>query len=258
MVAFKLGNQMKLDNLIATTPRHYEPGDDMLGGFTATDGTIAFFTRINAILEPEFTVLDLGAGRASWYFLDQCEYRRKLRTIRGKVKEYICADIDEAVLSNPTSDRNVVIRGDGVPLEDESVDVILADFVLEHVLNVATFRGEVSRLLKPGGYFCARTPHRLHYVSMFARLIRNKKHSAVLRKVQPTRQAEDVFPTSYLMNTLGAARRSFPEWADFSYIHASEPRYFFGSRTVYRLFVLLHALLPKAFIGNVFIFLKKQ
>jgi SAM-dependent methyltransferase len=249
---------MKLDDLTMTPAQAYEPGDEMLGGFTATDGTIAFFTRVNAILKPEFTVLDLGAGRAGWFFDDPCEYRRKLRTIRGKVKQYICADIDEAVLSNPTGDRNLVIRSDGVPLEDGSVDVILADFVLEHVLNVVTFKAEVSRLLKPGGYFCARTPHRLHYVSMLARLIRNKKHTAVLRKVQPTRQAEDVFPTSYLMNTLGEARRWFPDWADFSYIHASEPRYFFGSRTVYRMFVFLHALLPRAFIGNVFIFLRKR
>jgi SAM-dependent methyltransferase len=230
----------------------------MLGGFTPNDGTIAFFNRVNAILKPEFTVLDLGAGRAGWSILERCEYRKELRTIRGKVKEYICADIDAAVLSNSTSDRNLLIQDDRVPLEDESVDVILADYVLEHVLNVISFRDEVSRLLKPGGYFCARTPHRLHYVSIFARLIRNERHAATLREVQPTRQAEDVFPTSYRLNTLREARRLFPNWADYSYIHASEPRYFFGSRTIYRLFVLLHAVLPNAFIGNVFIFLKKQ
>lgn len=230
----------------------------MLGGFTTTDGTIAFFNRVNAILEPEFTVLDLGAGRAGWSFLDQCEYRKALRTIRGKVKEYICADVDPAVLSNPTSDRNLLIQDDRVPLEDGSVDVILADYVLEHIHNVMSFRNEVSRLLKPGGYFCARTPHRLHYVSICARLIRNSRHTTVLREVQPTRQAEDVFPTSYRLNTLYEARRLFPDWADYSYMHASEPRYFFGSRTVYRLFVLLHAVLPKAFIGNVFIFFRKR
>jgi SAM-dependent methyltransferase len=240
------------------TTRNYEPGENMLGGFTTNDGTIAFFNRVNAILEPGFTVLDLGAGRAGWSLLDKCEYRKQLRTIKGKVKEYICADIDEAVLNNQTSDRNLLIRDDRVPLDDESVDVIVADYVLEHILDVKTFKGEVSRLLKPGGYLCARTPHRLHYVSLFARLIRNQRHTAVLREVQPTRQAEDVFPTSYRLNTLYEARRLFPDWTDYSFMHASEPRYYFGSRVAYHLFVLLHAVLPKTFIGNVFIFLRKR
>jgi SAM-dependent methyltransferase len=241
-----------------TTRKIYDPDDDMLGGFTSTDGTIEFFNRVNAILKPEFTVLDIGAGRGSWSFLDKCEYRNKLRTIRGKVREYICADIDEVVLSNPTSDRNLLIQDNRVPLSNESVDVILADNVLEHIVDVRSFRSEISRLLKPGGYFCARTPHGLHYVSLFARLIRNERHAVLLRHIQPTRQPEDVFPTSYRLNTLRKARRLFPGWASYSYIHVAEPRYFFGSSTIYRVVARLYAVLPRVFIGNLFVFLEKR
>ena len=240
------------------TRKIYDPDDDMLGGFTSTDGTIEFFNRINAILRSEVTVLDIGAGRGSWSSLDKCEYRNKLHTIKGKVKEYICADIDEAVLSNPTSDRNLLMQDNRVPLGDESVDIILADNVLEHINDVLSFRNEITRLLKPGGYFCARTPHGLHYVSLFARMIRNKTHADLLRHIQPTRQPEDVFPTSYRLNTLRKVRRLFPYWTNYSYIHVSEPRYFLGSLIVYRLFVLLHAILPRALTGNLFIFIIKR
>jgi SAM-dependent methyltransferase len=240
------------------TRKKYDPGQGKVGGFCSNDGTIEFFNRINALLKADFTVLDIGAGRGSWYHLDGCEYRKNLRTIRGKVKEYICADIDEAVLENPTSDRNLVISKNRVPLEDRSVDLIVSDYVLEHVLDVGTFKEEISRLLKPGGYFCARTPHGLHYVSVFARLIRNSRHSKVLRFIQPERNARDVFPTAYKLNTLRRVHDLFPDWQNYSYLHASEPQYFFGSRPGYALFVFLHALLPKPLKGNVFIFLRNS
>jgi SAM-dependent methyltransferase len=234
---------------------YYNPAENTIGGFLSNDGTIEFCNRINALLQPDFTVLDLGAGRGSWY-TDECEYRKDLRRIKGKVKEYVCADIDEAVLSNPTSDKNLVICDNRVPLEDHSIDLILSDYVLEHVVDVESFKSEITRLLKPGGYFCARTPHAMHYVSVFARVIRNPMHVRVLRFLQPRREARDVFPTAYKLNSLRRVRNEFPGWINYSYIHSSDPQYFFGSRTLYRLFRILHAVLPRSTTGNVFIFLK--
>lgn len=236
---------------------NYDPDRDMLGGFTGSDGTVAFFNRVNAILEPHFTVLDIGAGRGAWFYLDTCAYRRHLRAIRGKVKEFICADIDAAVLRNPTSDRNILMDGQRVPLPDQSVDLIVSDFVIEHVTDIAGFKGEIARLLRPGGYFCARTPHRLHYVSIFARLIRNARHAKLLKFIQPGRLAGDVFPTAYRLNSLGQVRRIFADWGNYSYVHTSEPRYFFGRRWIYRLLSIFHRLAPRALTGNLFIFLRK-
>jgi ubiquinone/menaquinone biosynthesis C-methylase UbiE len=235
----------------------YDPDNDFLGGFTSSDGTIEFFARVNALLKPSFTVLDLGAGRGAWFYLDQCEYRKSLRTIKGRVREFICADVDEAVLANPTSDKNILIKDHRIPLEDASVDLILCDYVLEHVIDVNSFRDEISRVLKPNGCFCARTPHRLHYVSFCARIIRNSRHAKFLALVQPTRQPEDVFPTVYQLNSLRQIRRVFSGWANYSYLFSSEPRYFLGRRFVYRLLKFLHDYAPKALTGNLFIFLRK-
>lgn len=36
-----------------------------VGGFTSIDGTIEFYTRISALLNPSMTVLDFGAGRGA-------------------------------------------------------------------------------------------------------------------------------------------------------------------------------------------------
>lgn len=35
------------------------------GGFTRMDGTVEFYTRVNALLRPDMTVLDFGAGRGA-------------------------------------------------------------------------------------------------------------------------------------------------------------------------------------------------
>jgi SAM-dependent methyltransferase len=237
---------------------NYEPGREMLGGFSGGDGTIAFYNRVNSLLNPAITVLDIGAGRGSWFYLDSCDYRKKLRTIKGKVKEYICADVDEVVLTNPTSDRNVVMRDNRVPLDDNSIDIIITDFVLEHIIDVAAFKSEVYRLLKPGGYLCSRTPHRAHYISICARLIRNSRHAKLLSLVQPRRHREDVFPTAYKVNRLRDVATVFAGWDNFSYIFSPDPAYFFGSRLVYNLLSFVHAVVPKAWTGNIFVLLRKR
>lgn len=243
---------------MATAKISFDPATRMIGGFSPLDGTIEFFTRINALLEPHFKVLDLGAGRAAWNTEDRCSSRRGLRDIRSKVAEYIGADVDEAVLTNPTTSRNVVIGVDGhIPLGDKEIDLIVCDYVLEHVLDVDRFRGEVDRILKPGGVFCGRTPHAASYVSLGARLVKNIHHAKWLKWLQPQRKPVDVFPTAYRCNTMRDLERLFAGWDHFSYVYTAEPSYHFGSRSGYAAFAALHKLAPAQFTGNIFAFIRK-
>jgi SAM-dependent methyltransferase len=236
---------------------NYDPAEAMLGGFSSLDGTVEFFSRVNALLEPDFTVLDLGAGRGMWHSEDQSPFRRGLRDIRGKVAEYIGADVDPAVLQNPTTTRNVLIQAGRIPLGDGEIDLILCDYVLEHVQDVTAFRDEVSRVLKPGGVFCGRTPHALNYVALAARLVRNAEHARWLKRIQPGRRPEDVFPTAYRCNTLRDLRQAFPEWEHFSYVYTAEPSYYFGNRPAFQVLSLLHKLAPSVLTGNLFVFIRK-
>jgi SAM-dependent methyltransferase len=235
----------------------YDPADEMLGGFTSRDGTIEFYNRISALLQPGFKVLDLGAGRGAWCFTERAEYKRTLRNLKGKVDEYIGADVDTAVLSNPTTDRNVLIEDGLIPLGDGEVDVVICDWVLEHIVDVASFKREVDRVLKPGGFFCARTPHSFSYVSLAARAVRSSSHTRFLRWVQPNRKAQDVFPTAYRCNTLSAVSRWFGEWQNYTYLYTAEPSYYFGSKPLFHFMNLMHRLAPRVMTGSLFIFLRK-
>jgi SAM-dependent methyltransferase len=231
----------------------------MLGGHSPLDGTVEFYGRINAILKPEFVVVDLGAGRGAWH-ADPPGYGRSLRLLKGRVSRVIGLDVDAAVLANPSTDENVVIEGDVLPLGDASADLVIADYVLEHVQDPAAFERELFRVLKPGGVFCARTPHSLHYVSVGARLARLAGGSRVLTAAQPSREARDAFPTRYRCNTLRQldAIWNAGRWSDHSYLYTAEPSYHFGSQFVYRVLHVFHKILPLPFVGNIFVFKVKR
>lgn len=38
----------------------FDPKKQYIGNFTPNEGTIDFYLRVNSLLKPEFTVLDLG------------------------------------------------------------------------------------------------------------------------------------------------------------------------------------------------------
>jgi SAM-dependent methyltransferase len=231
--------------------------DSMIGGFSSNDGTIDFYLRVGAIIDQNSVVLDYGAGRAQWFEDDLCATRKNIRQLRGKVKELIAADVDPAVLDNRSCDKKILISNNIIDLQSGSVDIVVADYVLEHIEDPCQMFQEIDRCLKSGGWFCARTPHKYSYVSIIASLLRNSYHSRMLKYVQPSRKEVDVFPTKYRLNTFKDIRDIFVGWECHSFIYRTEPAYYFGSKLLYNFMEFLHRLLPSFFCGNLFVFIKK-
>ena len=236
----------------------FNPGKNLLGGYHELDGTIEFYGRINAILKKSDSVLDLGAGRGSWYSTDDCSYRREIHDLKKKVKYLVGIDIDDAVLENPTTHKNLTMSENKIPLEGNSMDIIVADWVLEHVQNPNEFISEIDRVLKPGGIFCARTPHKYKYVSLFASLIKNKIYLKLLKFIQPQRKERDIFPTAYKLNTLQTIRRKFKNYKDFSYLYTSHPSYYAENQILFKLFAFFHKVLPAVMVSEIFVFSQKS
>lgn len=231
-----------------------------VGGFTRRDSTMLFYSLIHAVLKPDHVVLDFGAGRGA-----QAEtpyaYKRDLITLRGKVQLVVGVDVDPAVLENPIVDEaHVFIPGRPLPFEDGAFDVIFSDWVAEHVDDPASFVAEVDRLLKPGGWFFARTPNRFGAIAIGATLIPNALHTAVLSRLQPDRKDKDVFPTRYRMNTVGAVKRLFPRdrWRNHTTTIDSELMYVARSRILFALSEFIGPLLPSALRSMLFIMAQKQ
>jgi SAM-dependent methyltransferase len=230
------------------------------GGFDRYDGTIQFYQRVNALLRPDFVVVDFGAGRGRIHVDDPIAYRRSLTSLRGKVKEVIGVDIDSAVTANPAIDRAIVISGPEIPLPDGSVDLILSDFTFEHLGDPQAIARSFERVLKPGGWICARTPNRFGYIALANSFLPDLLRSRVLRGAQPGRKEEDVFPAFYRLNTLCDIRRLFPEprFRQASYYWDASPSYHFDNVFVFRLFSWLHSVSPNAFKTMLMVFMQKS
>jgi SAM-dependent methyltransferase len=218
------------------------------GGFTHVDGTVAFYTRVNSLLDPDAVVLDLGCGRGA-AAEDPVPLRRELQLLRGKCARVLGADVDAGAAENPNIDEFHLIADGRVPVPDATVDLCLADFVVEHVQDVDGFFSETSRMLKPGGYLCIRTPNTWSYMGVASRLVPTRLHARVLGRVQVDRKEEDIFPTVYRCNTahkLGAAldRHGFEAVVQ---TQEPEPAYLSFSGILYALGVFHQRHAPRPF-----------
>lgn len=225
------------------------------------DGTIAFYGRVQALLKPGQVVVDLGAGRGGEHIDDPIPYRRAMRNLRGDGRHVIGLDVDEAVLGNAFVDAAKVFDPKSpLPLQSEIVDMIISDYVFEHVDDPAFLVAEAYRVLKPGGWICARTPNFFSYVGIAVNLIPNRLHTRLLGRVQAGRKSIDVFPTRYRMNSVSALRRLFPRdrWMSASYSIDSEPVYVGDSWLAWAAVRILQAVTPRAFQTNLLIFEQKR
>ncbi len=245
----------------------FQPAEAMLrfypeaavGGFPHTDGEIEFYLRVGSLVGPGSRVLDLGAGRGQWAIEPAPAMRRRVRHLKGRVQEVVGCDVDPVVLDNPTLDRAVVTeQGAPLPFDDDSFDLVVADYVLEHVAreDVEGFVAEVVRVLRPGGWFAARTPNKWGLIGLGARTVPNRWHTRVLRRLQPSRKDVDVFPTRYSMNTRRALRTWFAGHDVFIYGHGAVPTYFEQSRVAWHAASIFGRLAPRRLDSTLNVFVR--
>ncbi len=215
------------------------------GGFTDIDGTVAFYNRVNSLIDPSFVILDVGCGRGASSG-DSVRLRKNLRILKGKVSKVIGIDVDQCAQDNPFLDEFNLIRGDVWPISSSSIDLIICDNVLEHIGNPDQFFAEITRVLKNGGFLCIRTPNRWSYFALAATLIPDRYHSKVLSIVQDGRKEEDVFPTVYRCNSLRKLKRIMKKtgFECVVYGYEAEPSYLSFSKSAYFLGVLHQRFAP--------------
>jgi SAM-dependent methyltransferase len=148
-----------------------------------------FRARILSALDPDFIVLDLGAGAGIVEAMD----------FRGHAARICGIDLDPRVLENPFLDEAMIGDVGRLPYSDSTFDVVFADNVMEHIAEPKTAYAEIARVLKPGGIFLFKTPNLWHYMPAIARFTPLWFHR-FYNRVRGRAQI-DTFPTLYRSNT---------------------------------------------------------
>jgi SAM-dependent methyltransferase len=173
--------------------QHYYPsvGVDRSGH----PGAQAFYQWVRQFTCPGTVMLNLGAGGPA--------PRDKVRVFKGEVGRVVGADLDPDVLKNCELDEARVITADGrLPFPEDSFDVVLSDWVVEHVVDPAPFLAEVWRVLRVGGSFFFRTPNKRHYVGMIASTTPHWFHELVANRVRGlSSDHHEPWPTYYRLNS---------------------------------------------------------
>lgn len=169
------------------------------------DCTITYLTLAHTLAAQADVVLDVGCGRGG--LMDDPAGGPPLQDLRGPGRQVI---------------------GISWPLEDGSVDLVVSDWVLEHVTDPQHFVSELARVLRPGGAFVARTVSRWSVLSFGARLVPDRAHARVLGRLQPGREDRDVFPTTYQMNTRRALRKLLDPQFDWTVMMRPGLENYFG------------------------------
>jgi SAM-dependent methyltransferase len=236
------------ERLAALRRRHHPESE--FGGFTDLDGAIRFYARVRELLPPEGIALDIGCGRGTQDD-DPVAVRRELRILKGHCAKVIGIDVDPVGAENPFIDEFRRLELDRPwPVEDANVDLALADFVVEHVADPDAFFCEAARVLKPGGHICIRTINVNSYLGVASRLVPAGQHARALRRAQPARKAEDVFPTVYRANTRKGLSAAL-ERAGFQaavYTAEDEPAYLTFNPLAYRLGLAHRRFAPRAIL----------
>lgn len=241
-----------------TSVDRYYP-ENRFGGFTDADGSLLFYARVQELIPNGAAVLDVGCGRGM-QANDPVAVRRALRDLRTHADRVIGIDVDDVGETNPLIHEFRRIDGPTWPVESESVDVAVADWVLEHVPDPPAFFSEMARVLKNGGVVCMRTSNVRSAIGLAAKIIPNRMHARVLEKTGHGRAAHDVFPTVHRCNTVGALRRGL-ERSGFDacvYGYEAEPQYLNFSRMAYALGVLHQRFAPRAIRASIFAFARKR
>jgi ubiquinone/menaquinone biosynthesis C-methylase UbiE len=148
---------------------------------------------LDAALRPGAVALDAGCGRTT-----------RLRNYRDRIVRLVGVDSDEgAGRENPYLDEFVPSDLDeSLPFDDDTFDLVYANFVVEHLGEPERTLGEWRRVLRPGGQLVVVTSNRANPLMAVGDRLPRRVRLAIKRRGAGAEE-KNVYPTRYLANTGG-------------------------------------------------------
>jgi ubiquinone/menaquinone biosynthesis C-methylase UbiE len=192
-------------------------------------------------LQDARTALHLGAGRGA---ID--ETWRLFRDPPAFSGVLIALDLDGNELRKNSCARRVQGNAEALPVRSGSIDVIVCEYVFEHLENPTAVLAECRRVLKRAGLFVFTTPNRWSYIALVARATPLAFHYLLSRLRGASH--EEMYETYYRLNTVGAisaAARDAGLVIKEVRTFAGEPNYTTFLPGLHLGFIVLHKLLER-------------
>ena len=139
--------------MVLSIIRHLEPGRPALAGQSILERRYRIVRNILGERLNDSAMLDIGCGNGAQTIL-----------FKKDVRQLIGLDLFSAYEAETPVERNCFdfIRGSAqdLPFKPESIDVITAFEVLEHLLDDQQAVNEIARVLKPDGVFFFSVPNK--------------------------------------------------------------------------------------------------
>jgi SAM-dependent methyltransferase len=164
------------------------------------DGTTAFHALVRDHAPPGTRILEVGAGPSN----PTSAFLATLGQVHG-------VDVSDEVHGNVHLASSARIDGGRLPFPDASFELVVSNYVVEHVEDPRLHLGEIARVLAPGGRYCFRTPNLWHYVALASRLSSRGVQRRIANRLRALDDAHEPWPTVYAMNTPAAVRRRAAE-----------------------------------------------
>lgn len=154
------------------------------------NATEAYKTRLAALVKPGMKILHAGCG---W---DKNEVSRPFRH-ECKV---VGVDLDPRVKTMFHSEFHLASL-EALPFPAETFDLIVSEYVFEHLTDPGNALEEMTRVLKREGTILILTPNAYSYKTLAARLTPQSLHVAAGRHRYGVGHEKDMYSTLYRCNT---------------------------------------------------------
>lgn len=142
------------------------------------------------LVTPESLLLDLGCGRMS-LAAEQIQ----------RVKRSVGVDLGFADLQhNKTVSHPVLADAKALPFPDNSFDLIISQWAVEHFERPEAVFAQIARILRPGGHCVLFTTNANNYIPLLSRMLSGRSRGGLITRLLRRPQHES-FPTYYRANT---------------------------------------------------------
>lgn len=144
-----------------------------------------------------------------------------------------------ALQHNQLIDNRTAAIGEQLPLAHESFDLIISQWVVEHLPHPLPFFQEMARILRPKGNIILFTTNAYNYVPLISQIIPHRLQAYLLSQLLQ-RPTTDSFPTFFRANTLKQLT-TLAEQSGLTiqqWVYVGNPFYLAFSRTLFRLALL--------------------